>query len=211
MGQAASTPAPRAPSSRVPPAASTRTPPAASTRIPRAAAAVPPRAPHVAATAPAAAPAKRVVVRTTNIKREKFTAPPKDAGVFYFETERGRRLCWKIGTQPAHEFVRSSGVVGANAKFFKSSSVRVFFPIKNDYYVVRAVRGMRNITLEKILTCIEKTAPLAVAYHIQRDLGTAVVTTEDVARLLKRVEVCHLLLRRVGGGNHVYVQLSGSL
>jgi hypothetical protein len=210
MGQAASAPSPRGPPRG--PRAPSATPPRVAPAPPRVAPAPPP--PRVAPShVPHGAPAqpKRIVVRTTNLRREKFTAPPKDAGVFYFETERGRRLCWKIGTHPAREFLRSGGIAGANAKFFKSSSVRIFFPIKNEYYVVRVVRGMRNITLEKIMTCIEKSAPMAVAYHIQRDLGTAVVTTEDVSRLLKRIEVCHLLLRRVGGGNHVYVQLSGSL
>jgi hypothetical protein len=101
-------------------------------------------------------------------------------------------------------------LVAANdAYIFKGTSVRVFFPVQDMYYATKTFRGMSNITLEKVLRCVEQAAASAVAFHLQNDLKQAGVTTQDVAIRLKRLAVCHLLLRRVGGGNRVYVRLSG--
>jgi hypothetical protein len=150
---------------------------------------------------------RRVLAR--NVKKEPIGDPPPDASVFFFETLRGQRVCWKIASQSAKEFANSGLVAANDAYIFKGTSVRVFFPVQDMYYATKTFRGMSNITLEKVLRCVEQAAASAVAFHLQNDLKQAGVTTQDVAIRLKRLAVCHLLLRRVGGGNRVYVRLSG--
>ena len=149
---------------------------------------------------------RRVLAR--NVKKEPIGEPPADASVFFFETQRGQRVCWKMASQSAQEFA-DSGLIAANQQFFKGTSVRVFFPVQDMYYATKTFRGMGNITLERVLRCVEQAASSAVAFHLQNDLKQAGVTTQDVTARLKRVVVCHLLLRRIGGGNRVYVRLSG--
>ena len=187
----------------------------------------PPRRPRVSATAPIAldppmtlppSQNKRVIAR--NIKIEHLSEPPKDAGVYYFDNSLGRRMCWKLGYQTANEFMTSSGgISGSDLQFFKGSTLRVFFPTKRDSrtstatsYATKTFKNTGSITLSKILRCVEVTAAAAVAHHLQAVLKqTRGTTTADVARVLRRVTVCHILLRRVGGSNQVYVRTTGSM
>ena len=166
---------------------------------------------------PAEAKKKRVIAR--NVKIERLTEPPKDAAVYYFETARGRRVCWKLGSQTAKEFMASNGgVTGADLQFFKGSTLRVFFPTTRDprggatSYATKTFKNNGNITLEKVMRCVEATAAAAIAHHLQAVLKqTRGTTTADVARVLKNTTVCHVLLRRVGGGNQVYVRTTGGM
>jgi hypothetical protein len=147
------------------------------------------------------------------VKVESLAEPPKDAAIYYFESsDTGRRVCWKIGAQTALQFLDSSGgVTGADLQFFKGTTLRVFFPTHGSQYVTKTFKNVGgNITLEKILKSVEATTTAAIAHHLQHENKQAkAVTTDDVARVLKNVNVCHILLRRVGGGNQVYVRATG--
>jgi hypothetical protein len=148
-----------------------------------------------------------------NVKVERLAEPPKDAAIYYFESsETGRRVCWKMGTQTAAQFLDSSGgVTGADLQFFKGTTLRVFFPTRDSQYITKTFKNVgAHITLEKILKSVEATATAAIAHHLQHENKQAkAVTTDDVSRVLKNVNVCHILLRRVGGGNQVYVRATG--
>jgi hypothetical protein len=168
----------------------------------------PPPPPPVDQVTVKSGPVKRVLAR--NVKKEPMAEPPADATVFFFETEQGQRVCWKIATQSAHEFA-TSGIAASSQQFFKGATLRVFFPVKDGYYATKMFRGVGTLTFERVLKCIEFAASAAVAYHLQHDVGQSSVTTEDVTKSLRRVAVCHLLLRSMGGSNQVYVRLSGSI
>jgi hypothetical protein len=59
-----------------------------------------------------------------------------------------------------------------------------------------------------VLRAVEAAGEAAMAYHLAHDLDTPGATVEQARRLLRSLVCCHLLCRRVGGGNHVYVRLA---
>jgi hypothetical protein len=132
--------------------------------------------------------------------------PDSFGGSFEFEDVRGQHTCWRMGTQTADAF--STGLPDASTKkLFYTSKVKVFFPVREDYFAVRTVAIRGAATTERVLRAVESTAALAMAHHIIKDLGKPKATQEDVRRLLRPLVCCHLFCRRIGGGNHVYVRL----
>ncbi|GAX84769.1 hypothetical protein CEUSTIGMA_g12191.t1 [Chlamydomonas eustigma] len=95
-----------------------------------------------------------------------------------FEDASGKAVCWRIGRESADAFIARSSFVGAKDRLFVGSKVRVFFPVKEKYFVDVTDRGLP-------------------AWH---------VTNEAVWEAVGPTRICHLLIRRVGGGNHVYAR-----
>jgi hypothetical protein len=154
-------------------------------------------------------------VTARNVKKVKMTGPPpKDAFSFLLKTKRGQRVCWHLARQTADAFakqdlVAADGEVANDRQFFKGSTVRVFFPIKeHGYYATKTFNNVGTITLIKILRCVESAAVAATVYHMQKDeQRKGAITMAEVSKRLNRCSVCKLLLRPVGGGNQVYVEL----
>ena len=126
--------------------------------------------------------------------------------LFALEDARGRSLCWRIGVLPASEFIKSSGLARAAHVVFKTPRVKVFFPVLGLYFAVRKVElRERHATVRAILRAVEGVARQAAAFHIVRDLAHPHASAGEVQALLRDLAVCHLLCKRTGGANHVYV------
>ena len=143
---------------------------------------------------------------------ESMYEPPPEAAVYFFENAQGQRVCWQISTQTPKMFLQTHKVVGDKERFFPSPVVRIFFPVNRFYYATRVCRCRSSATLEKILACIDMTAAGAVAYYFRKDeKRRGKITMRDVAHVLRRIAICHILLHTVGGVNCVYVRFSGAL
>ena len=146
-----------------------------------------------------------------SVKKIRYEEPPSDANIFVFQTPRGRKLNWRLAAySSSDDFLAKNDVVGINEKFFNGAVLRVFFPV-GDSHVTKTFRGLGKITLQKILQCVEGAATAAAALHLYTVERMQSVTTDDIGRMLQSTSVSHLLLRRVGGGNQVYVRLTKQL
>lgn len=147
-----------------------------------------------------------------NVTRAKFieTFQNNLLTKFYpFEDARGQRKCWHLGRQTADEFVSSSGVPVTDEIFHgRTPAIKVFFPIRNTYYVVNPIKLRGKSTLLRVLQAVEVAAVNSYAYHIVHDIGGGDPTVGRIRRLMARNVLCHIMVRRAGGGNHVYVRLA---
>lgn len=154
------------------------------------------------------------------VRRATYVAPggfsPKTTGSLRLEDTDGGTVCWKMGTETADQLVEHRRLAGANDGLFYSSKIKVFFPIVSSspgydaYFATKTLKINGKPTLLRVLKAVETTARHAVASHLLVDLQRKSVTLEDVNAHLQQQKaiVCHLLLRRAGGGNHVYVRLT---
>lgn len=136
----------------------------------------------------------------------------RDPNTRYYPLEdgRGQRACWSVGSQTAEEFVRSSDLVGPGNVLFHTSVVTLFFPVgksarSSEYFVSRRVAIRGSPTVARILRAVEDLAVKASAYHLRATSGGK-PTEAEAREALRRVRVCHLMCRKVGGGNRVYVR-----
>ena len=134
--------------------------------------------------------------------------PDGFGGSLSFEKPRGGHACWRLGSQSADQFVATLSQETKTMKkaLFHTNKLKVFFPVHDRYFAVRSATTRGAPTLPRVLRAIEAAGEAAMAYHLERDLGKPGATKDDVRRLLGPVVCCHLVLRRVGGGNHVYVR-----
>jgi hypothetical protein len=112
---------------------------------------------------------------------------------------------WKLNNQNANEFAES--IVGASDTIFKNGKVRVFFPIEDKGHAMKTFTGPSKVSLRRVLQNIEATAVAASAHHLSVEKGLDHVDASDVTKYLRGVSVGNLMVRRAGGGNHVYVRL----
>lgn len=182
-----------------------------------------------------AAEADRLVTLPRGMTTMEFVEifPDNYAQRVFLEDERGRGRCWRIGEQRAEAFVATQPPLRrVHDVIFKSPKVRIFFPVMPGlmpedgrraaagylyapaaaaaapYFAVRSMSLRGAPTLTRILRAVEVVAAQAIALHLEADLGRPKPTYGEVRRLLKDYVVCRLLLRRVGGGNHIYVRLA---
>jgi hypothetical protein len=151
------------------------------------------------------------VVSTAGVTRAPFVPQgdlPESIGWYRFEDKRGQSVCWRLGRDSAAEFVEKSGAVGMGDQLFHTNKVKIFYPIADEYFATRSVTINGSATASRVLKAIEQTAQMATAFHLQKDLGNARPTASEVAAELSGAVVCHLMCKRVGGGNHVYVRLT---
>jgi hypothetical protein len=148
---------------------------------------------------------RRILPR--RVKYVDVVSPPDDTQFLAFDgnSQRSGRVCWKLTAQTAGEFADT--IVGANETIFKNGTLRVFFPIAGKGHAVKTFTGPRKVSLRRVLLSIEATAVAASAHHLSVDRGLERVEAGDVTKFLHGVSVCHVLVRRAGGGNHVYVRL----
>ena len=163
------------------------------------------------------APTKRAAagasssVATTGITKAPFLAQGElgvNVGSYRFEDKRGQSVCWRLGRVSAAEFIEGSGVYGMGDQLFHTNKVKIFYPIADQYFATRSVTINGSATAARVVKAIEQTAHMAISYHLKKDRGVAQPTSEEVAKELSGAVVCHLMCRRVGGGNHVYVRLT---
>jgi hypothetical protein len=154
-----------------------------------------------------AAPGKRIVAK--NVTTQPLGSEPSNAMRYALETVQGMRVCWELGKVNADEFLASVDLKDSKSVFFKSPNLRVFFPVKTEYYVVKSFKISKPITMVKVLRCIEAAAKAAVAHYVVKTLGDN-ATSNDISVALNKLAVCELLFRRTGGinSNQVYVNLS---
>jgi hypothetical protein len=156
-------------------------------------------------------PAAKAAVSTAGVARAPFVPPgdlPGSIGWYRFEDKRGQSVCWRLGRDSAAEFVEKSGAVGMGDQLFHTNKVKIFYPIADEYFATRSVSINGSATASRVLKAIEQTAQMATAFHLQKDLSIAHPTASEVAKELSGAVVCHLMCKRVGGGNHVYVRLT---
>lgn len=143
------------------------------------------------------------------IRRIQMRELPTDVHRLDFvHSPSGRAMCWELARHSSDQFVEA-GLSGAHDIFFFGTTLRVYFPIRDMYYVVRTFRDEGALTLATILQCVERAAASSVSFYLQRELGVEAVTLADISDALRAVAVCRLLIRRTGGANHVYVRLTG--
>lgn len=145
------------------------------------------------------------------VREAPFVAPgllPKSAEGYPFEDARGQSHCWHLGRETAAAFCARSRIVGTEDKLFNSKRVKIFFPIGEEYFAVRTVTLRGAAITSRVLCAVEQSAVAATAYHMRKHLGVEAPAAEDIRGRLEGATVCHLMCKRVGGGNHVYVRLS---
>jgi hypothetical protein len=162
---------------------------------------------------------KRVAI-PKSVKTQPIGDEPSTAVPYHLKTEEGDRALWRVGSVSASDFFKGTRLMDKDAVFFKSSNVRVFFPVAinegtartTSYYFVKLCPVGQPVNLLKILRCIEATSKAAAAHHLATHAGRKVVTEQDVAAALGGMTVSKLLLRRSGGvnSNQVYVVWGGA-
>lgn len=158
-----------------------------------------------------------------DIRRTAYIPPfgfsPNTTYGYRLQNTDGGTVCWKLGSELAEDLVAHRQLADVNNDVFLSSKVKVFFPIvpakKGDneeepYFATKTLTINGSPTLLRILKAVETTARHAVANHLLVDHQKKSVTLDDVHTYLQQHNaiVCHLLFRRVGGGNHVVVRLT---
>jgi hypothetical protein len=153
------------------------------------------------------------------IEREPFIHTfSKNVRVLPFEDVTGAIKCWSMGRQSAEEFCKSQGINMSFPVFAmetrRFTTVKLFFPVRNSFYLSTLTKIHGAPTLINILKAIETFAQLAIdiGYGIVGASPPSGTATEnaavDVPKILRGLQCCHLVISRSGGHNKVYVRLT---
>ncbi len=140
------------------------------------------------------------------IEREPFIKTfRKKVKVLPFEDPTGSIRCWSMGRQSAEEFCKTQGVNMYFPVFHQETTrytnVKLYFPIRNEFFITTNVRVQGAPTLINILKQIEKFVQFA-------SFDSLGYSSESNNRVLQGIQCCHLVVSRSGGYNKVYVRLT---
>lgn len=131
--------------------------------------------------------------------------PPATSGLWTFTNARGKRSCWRLGSESADQFAaKHGGLAETGSVLFNNPRLRIFFPY-SEGYAVRRITVTKPVTLIKVLREVDATAVQTVAKHLLDNEGVRVVTEADADAVLRGASICDLRMQRIGGGNQVHV------
>jgi hypothetical protein len=159
------------------------------------------------------------------IEREPFIrAFSRNVRVMPFEDMSGAVKCWSMGRQSAEDFCRSHGINMSFPVFTmetrRYTTVKLFFPIRTDFYLTTIARIQGAPTLLNILKAIEEFAQLAIdigygitdtpAPPMLPSAASAASAAQTAAshKAMRGLRCCHLVVSRSGGHNKIFVRLT---
>lgn len=117
--------------------------------------------------------------------------------------------CWYIGRQNVSTFAATLEGKTLGTQVFKTNRLKVFFPIfSNQIFFGKSFDIQHPATIQTVLRAIYITALYATSYEITHDAAIAYKTTlRQTLANLYNTTICRFVIRRSGGGNHVYVRV----